>query len=750
MIERFHLFVRQHANDWLTASVLTHPDYAAFGPSIGPLREELAAVLADELAAGAIAPGEHFFPELRRRTLTLDLKAVQHDRLIHVPMRFTLLWRPLSETDDLFEVRIPRIGETFRILGEDNVEPWAEEVLRGRFHLASVETLLGYLHERGERVEPLDVTWSRGQSRVSRKRRERDTHLDLEPPDATPLATVGTNLVAAARDGRLPRAHFRDAELRQLASILAGGSALLVGASGVGKTALVHELAHRVARGLVPGALEDAPLWHVTGGRIIAGMKYLGQWQARCLAVIEEIRRERGILFVDHLLELVSAGHGEDGLGVAQMLLPPVASGELTVVAEATPDALLLAEQKAPAFVRALRRLPVPPLDAERAYEVLALSAAALEKPNKVQFTPPALSRALDLIARFGDADALPGAGLALIEQMARLPGGRRTLHPADAVTAFSRASGFSRVLVDPEERLDPDAVRAWFEARLIGQPDATERLADLVLLLKSGLNDPDRPLGSFLFMGPTGVGKTESALTLAEHLFGDRDRLVRFDMSEYGYPGSATRLVDGPRGEGDLTRRVREQPFCVLLLDEIEKADPEVFDVLLQVLGEGRLTDATGRTVRFRHAIVVMTSNLGAGADRRPGLVRGPDVPAADHYRQAARAFFRPELVNRIDFLVPFRPLDRKALRDIARRMLDDALGREGFARRGLAVTYDDSVLDLLLSHGHDPRYGARPMKRAIEQHVLVPLSRRLVRGEAARRLALTARDGAVLADAP
>ncbi|MCA9541597.1 MAG: ATP-dependent Clp protease ATP-binding subunit, partial [Myxococcales bacterium] len=499
----------------------------------------------------------------------------------------------------------------------------------------------------------------------------------------------------------------------------------------------------RIAAGTVPIRLQDVPLWHVTGGRIIAGMKYLGEWQARCLAIIEEVRNARGLLFVDNVLELITAGSGRSGLNVAQMLLPYVQSGELTVIAEATPDALLLAERHGAAFVHALRRLPVAGFTPELAWRVLERATAALEKEHAITFAPDAISRALDLLARFGDADALPGAGLTLIEQMARLPrtelatppgGGRPRLRPTDAVAAFARASGFSRALVDPDVLLDPAEVRAWFEERIVGQPDATELLTNLVLIIKASLDDPQRPLGSFLFMGPTGVGKTESALTLAEHLFGARDRVVRFDMSEYGYPGAAARLVGGPRGEGDLTRKVREHPFCVLLFDEVEKADAEVFDLLLQVLGEGRLTDGTGRTVRFTHAIIILTSNLGAGERRRIGLddARVANAALAHHYREAARAFFRPEFLNRVDFLVPFRALDDTAVRGIARRMLDGALAREGFARRGITVRAEDDVIDLLMAHGFDPRYGARPMKRAVEQRVLVPLSRRLVlRGE-------------------
>jgi hypothetical protein len=347
-------------------------------------------------------------------------------------------------------------------------------------------------------------------------------------------------------------------------------------------------------------------------------------------------------------------------------------------------------------------------------------------------FTREALQRALDILARFGDSNALPGSGIRLIEQMAHLhppSQQKRKLHPQDAIQAFSRASGFPEALIDPDQTLDMDGVRKFFSDRIIGQENPVRLLSNLITLIKASLNDPQKPLGSFLFMGPTGVGKTESVLALTEYLFRDRKRLLRLDMSEYSAPGAAMRLVGGVDGEGDLTRKLREQPFSVVLLDEIEKADPSVFDILLQVLGEGRLTDTTGSTVHFTHAIVIMTSNLGAEQKNPVGFAGRTLKGLEAHYREAAERFFRPEFINRIDFLVPFHPLERDSLRRIAKMMLDQAIQREGFQRREIKIQYNDELLDHLVSIGYQPRYGARPMKRAIEQTVLVPLSRRLIR---------------------
>lgn len=801
MQQSVHLFIRQHPNDWLTASVLTHPRYAAFGPALAPLKEQLAEVVAHELGEGAMRATDCWLDGLERRTLELTLKAVQHDRLIEVPMRISLVVRPLPGKADAYEVRVPRLGQVFRIIGADNIAPWSEEMIRGHFHLKPVETLLPFQSARGERLERLDVTWQAPKSKIAKRRALKRRLADDDDDDfgfdwlrggRSTLGEVGVELVEEARRGRLRRAAFRDDLVDSLVGVLTGStatSALLTGPTGVGKTALVHELAHRIAEGRVPPALADVPVWHVTGGRIIAGMKYLGEWQQRCRQIIDEIRSERGILYVESPYELMTAGSATRGMSVAHFLLPVIRSGEITVIAECTPDGLLLAEQTGPGFIDALRRIPVPRHPAAEALAILEAAAAKLEKQHKVRFTPAGLSRAMDVLARFGDAAAMPGSGLALIEQMARLPGegtalarevagmarmpsessgeasdessgdpatkpsakpsDRPELGPAAAVRAFARATGMSEQLVDPDVTLDPAAVRAWFDERVIGQPAATALLCDLITVVKASLDDPERPMGSFLFMGPTGVGKTESALTLAEYLFGDRERVIRFDMSEYGHPGAAARLVGVGRSEGDLTRRVREQPFCVLLLDEVEKAGGEVFDVLLQVLGEGRLTDGTGRTVRFTHAIIIMTSNLGASERRAIGLGGSRVDDGAARYREAAQRFFRPEFVNRVDYLVPFEPLGQAAVRGIACRMLDAALAREGFARRGVEVTYDESLIDHLMTHGFDPTYGARPMKRAVEQQVLVPLSKRLVAAgsdAAGQTWALSVADGALV----
>jgi ATP-dependent Clp protease ATP-binding subunit ClpC len=715
--------------------------YAVYGTRLTAMKDELRKVLAKELAIGNLKVHEKTeFLNMRHKSLRVEVRGVQNNRLITVPMRFTVAHYPLDK--ELYEVRIPRLNKTFQIFGEENIDTWAEEIIRGSFHLKDVKELLHYQYEKNERFEPFQVVYHGAGRYKEKPYNPLEEWLEKFGEDffggsfmVSPLEQIGLNLTEEAREKRLERAFYREEQVQQLLKALSGRqnqSTLMIGPSGVGKTAILNEALYKLISENAPPRLQDVPVWHITGGRMIAGMKYLGQWQERCQQIANEIRAERGILYVDSLLELLMTGGQKSGLSVANFFLPYILSGELTLLAETTPAGLAYAERLNGPFVRALRKLYIPSLDTQDAFKVLERATKKLEREHGTRFSQPVIARALDVLARFGDVKALPGSGLTLLEQMSRLkPPTVKTveLEPADAIRAFSRSSGFPEDLINPDAKLNASEVIDFFVNRVKGQDHAMQLLTNLVLLIKASLNDPEKPLSSFLFMGPTGVGKTEAALTLAEYLFNDRKRVIRFDMSEFSYPGSGSRLVGGMDGQGELTRRVREQPFSIILLDELEKADPSVFDILLQVLGEGRLTDQTGQTVSFRHCIIIMTSNLGAARKKRLGFGDETVQHLEKHYLDAAEEHFRPEFINRIDFIVPFHDLSQEAIRAIARGMLDKAISREGFARRGIKVQYEDAVLDLLVGVGFNPKYGARPMKRAIERYVLIPLSRRLIR---------------------
>ncbi len=747
MEQRFHLFVRRHPGVGYSVSVLTHPFLTAFSDDLDAARDDVARAAEKLLARGAWELGDAptWWKDVRLRRVDMTLRAVQHRRLLSVPMRFTVLTHPEGDDDSRGRapratvVHVPRLGIVARLAVPEDLEAWVEETVRHRLFMAPLESLIEVAYDGEETVETLTVPYK---PLVEKDRRAPERRRDDRPAAPPELGDASHRLNDMARTGGLERAFQRAREVGLLAEMVTSSrraSVLLVGVPGVGKTALVHELVHRFEEKTAAPEERGVEVYSTSGARIIAGMRYLGQWQERVQRMIQELRVRRAVLHVESLSEFLMTGDPGQGLDAARYLLPSIEAGEVSVVCEATPDDLARAERTHPAFVQALKALRVEPLRGDAAMIALTSVANAIGRARAVRFTPDALVRAMDLTERFGDGAALPGGAVQLLRAAAHRGHDApteadarkaRMLHGADITRAFCQRTGYPRELVDPSVPLDPDAVLEKLRARVVGQEGAIVLLRDLVVALKTAMTDPHRPLGSFLMLGPTGVGKTESALALAEYLFGDAKRLCRFDMSEYAAYGSAARLVGHHGGaEGALARRVREQPFGIVLFDEVEKADGSVHDLLLQILGEGRLTDGTGRTVSFRNTVVMLTSNLGADTASRSMGFGGPsgarDVDT--HYLSAAAAFFRPELLNRFDHVVPYHPLAPATVATIARRAIARALEREGIARRQIPVRYSDDVVERVASLGFEPRYGARPLNRAIEHWIVGPIARLL-----------------------
>jgi ATP-dependent Clp protease ATP-binding subunit ClpA len=553
------------------------------------------------------------------------------------------------------------------------------------------------------------------------------------------LAELGDDLTARAEAGMLGRIDRRDDLVDRVLETLAGpgrSSVLLVGGREVGKTTLLHEIAARLVAGDVPLPLRGRRLWRLPANELIAGARYTGMWQDRVRNLVVALRSTGAICVMDDPIPIIDAGRwsGSDN-NASRLLRPYVESGDITIVCESTPEQVHAAHRKEPSFVDAFHRLDVSEPGIDEAREIAMLGAARLGGAVDVEVAPDAVDAAIELTRRYEPYRCFPGKAVRLLEDAVRERGeGAERLGREEVTAAFARRSGLPLALLSDEVPLDLAAVREHFESRVLGQPEAREAMVGLIGVLKAGLSDPGKPLGSFFFVGPTGVGKTELAKALAELLFGSRERVARFDLGEYASGDAVPRLIgSGWRSDedGELVRAIREQPFSVVLLDEIEKAHWSVFDALLAVLGEGRLTGAGGDTSDFRNAIVLMTSNLGAAESGSPlgfGAGRDERDRLRRHYVDEAESFFRPEFFNRIDRVVVFDPLDEATVRQIARRELGRLLMREGVVRRRLLVEVDEDAIDALAAAGFHPRYGARPLQRELERAVIQPLAALIV----------------------
>jgi ATP-dependent Clp protease ATP-binding subunit ClpA len=522
-------------------------------------------------------------------------------------------------------------------------------------------------------------------------------------------------------------AYEADAAVAHLAGVLTGRvprSVLLIAAAGSGKTAVVGELVRRKKT----LRLADTPFWSTSGARLIAGMSGFGMWQQRCQQLCREAAHARAILHLGSLVELMQVGRLGSSGGIAGFFRPYMNRGDILIIAECTPEQLSVIERMDPHLLELFHQLRIEEPDAATGRRIL--SNVATESGHPVDLDQPWLATLDRLHRRYATYSAYPGRPVRFLQNLLRDLKDGHSPTSSDVIDAFARETGLPRFMLDGDVQLDLSAAHDWFTSRLIGQNRAVALVVDLLATVKAALARPRRPIASLLFVGPTGVGKTEMAKALAEYFFADRARLTRFDMSEFSNPAAVDRLIGGSFGsEGLLTSKVREQPFSVILFDEFEKAHPAFFDLLLQVLGEGRLTDSAGRVGDFSNTIVVMTSNLGAESYGRGtfGLNQNSNGGYADlekHFTDEVRAFVRPELFNRIDRIVPFSPLNHAMIAQIARRELSLVQQRDGIKLRGIDLQLTDDAINHLIKKGYDIRYGARPLKRAIERELLAPLS--------------------------
>ena len=512
-------------------------------------------------------------------------------------------------------------------------------------------------------------------------------------------------------------------------------SILIVGQSGVGKSALRRFFARTlINRG-----------WHVfktSATSIVADKVYIGEIEGQVKRLSQNATvAKRVAVYVDRLNELDEFGRSKSqNNSVLDQLWPMIDSRDMFFVSETTQSGLQVLLKHFPTLQTTLKIVPMQPEDESVTAELAEsyLSQAEIDAPQPQR--DEVVAEAVQVSQQYLSHKALPGSVLSLVELailLAQRSEGDVPLGRAHVLGALSQVTGLPSDVLDERQNLDVAAVRDAFTQRIIGQDEAVECLVERIAMLKAGLTDPTRPVGVFLFAGPTGTGKTEIAKTLAEFLFGSPEQMIRLDMSEYQNSDSAWRLIsdnDDRGGSGSLTTRIREQPFSVVLLDEFEKAHAKVWDMFLQVFDDGRLTDEKGRVADFRHSIIILTSNLGSTISNQAGpgftSTRG-EFSTGDVMRTVNRTF-RREFINRLDRVVVFNPLGRDVMRAILQKELSLALDRRGLRTKQWAVEWEDSAIEFLLDEGFTPDLGARPLRRAIEKHLLAPLSLTMVQNEA------------------
>ncbi len=543
----------------------------------------------------------------------------------------------------------------------------------------------------------------------------------------------------------VPRSPYRE-RLSYLMSGARPRSAAVVGPPGAGKTMLIHQwIADRLVEDGHPihrNLDKCHHVWRISGKRLIAGMSHLGEWEERCLAILEDARRRRAILWIDDLHLFGRLGQSRQSeRSFADFFRGPVRRGDLAIIAEMTPEQLARLERDAPGLAEALSRVTVPAASAGETAQLLLHEIRALEvRLKSIEVHPFVARTALELGAALFPWRARPGVAIEIVRRVAELTqqqtpaDERQPVTPNHVLEYLARTTGLAPALITLEQPLDPQQVEAAFAARVIGQPTATRAAADVIVKVRAGLADPARPVSVMLFTGPTGTGKTELATAIAEYLYGDPSRFVRIDMGEMSGPDAVSRLIgDRWNPDGLLTSRVRAQPFCVVLLDEIEKAPPQVLHLLLQLFDEGRLTDAAGEVASFASAVVIMTSNLGSKNATPIGFGDARDRILAD-VAKAVRDFFPIELFNRIDQVVPFEPLTHEVAAKVVDKELAKLLARRGLRERNTFVYAGSAVRRRAVSDAFDPRYGARTVKRWLEDHVAGSLTDLLASAPPAR----------------
>lgn len=557
----------------------------------------------------------------------------------------------------------------------------------------------------------------------------------------SPLERFAIDLNARAAEGKIDALVGREKELERCMHILCRrrkNNPLLVGEAGVGKTAIAEGLARRVVEGEVPEVLANARIYALDMGALLAGTKYRGDFEERLKAVLKALSEKDGaILFIDEIHTVIGAGAASGGaMDASNLLKPALANGELRCIGATTWQEYRNLFEKDRALSRRFQKVEIEAPSVPECVRILKGLKPALEAHHGVRYSAAAIKAAAELAHRHLHDRNLPDSAIDVLDEAGAavrvMPESRRKkqISVADIEAVVARMARIPSRSVSASDKRSLESLERDLKLAVFGQDEAIHALASAIKLSRAGLAHPEKPVGSFLFTGPTGVGKTEVARRLADTLGLE---LIRFDMSEYMEAHSVARLIGSPPGYvgfdqgGLLTEAVNKHPHSVVLLDEFEKAHPDIFNVLLQVMDHGRLTDNAGRTADFRHAILIMTSNVGSQELARESIGFAPQSRGGDNSEALKRAF-SPEFRNRLDAIIPFAPLDSKTVRHVVDKFLMELETR--LEAKGVKLVVSEPARDWLARHGYDEHLGARPMGRLIAEQIKKPLADEILFG--------------------
>jgi ATP-dependent Clp protease ATP-binding subunit ClpC len=734
---------------------------------------------ASQFGAPAIEP-EHLLLGLMREDKTLTGRFFPRAQISIESIRKEIEGRTLLREKISTSVELPLAPETKRVLAFSHEE---SDRLQHR-HIGTEHLLLGLLRE--ERSMAAEILYERG-LRLNAVRDEiaRQSGADSrssQKKDTPHLIEFSRDLTEDASNDKLDPLIGREAEIERVVQILCRrtkNNPVLIGEPGVGKTAIVEGLAQRIVRGEVPSFLENKRILSLDLSLIVAGTKYRGQFEERLKQIMRElIDNPHYIVFIDELHTLVGAGSAEGSLDAANILKPALSRGEIQCIGATTPAEFRKSIEKDRSLERRFQAVKVPPPSEEEAVEILAGVRERYESFHQVHYTEDALEAAVYQSHRYIPDRFLPDKAIDVIDEAgARVKlrvrreqgnlddwdiqlnewsrssydesGVRDTedtivsaqVTKDDVEEVIARWTGIPITSLKEEEQQKLLRIEAGLHTRVVSQRPAISALARAIRRSRAGLKNPLRPVGSFLFLGPTGVGKTEVARSLAQFLFGTERSLIRFDMSEFMEKHSVSKLIGSPPGYvgheegGQLTERVKRAPYSVLLFDEIEKAHPDIFNILLQVFEDGILTDALGNTVDFKNAIIIMTSNIGARFIQKRGTMGfqgSTDVSRGkmeEMVMSSVRQTFNPEFINRLDEIIIFDELGDDELLEVVQLQLDQI--NKTMGRHALEVRLTDTAKRWIVDKTcADRSYGARPLRRALQKHVEDPLSEALIQG--------------------